>query len=160
MEVKLPAPTETSMKSLADWFSLEPKAKQTLYRLLYLGSSNKKHGGFKRFLYEIHLANTGMHLASMFVQLCRILNCRSGILLQAINVKEYERPVICLIALLKLLHGDSPSHQRRMWKYGRIFDETFMAGIQTKACPKLVYIFAEALRKEAPQTYGDVLKIA
>lgn len=161
MEVQLPSPNEAAMKGLADWFALEPKAKQTLYRLLYIGNSTEDHEGLKkRFLYEIHLSNTGMHLSSMFVDLCSILNCNTEVLLQAINVKEYERQVKCLTALLTILLSNSSQHERKMWKYGRIFDETFMADIQTKACPKLVYVFAEALKEEKPNKYSNVLQIA
>lgn len=47
-----------------------------------------------------------------------------------------------------------------MWRYGRLFDETFMADLQTRTCPKLVYMLASALKMEAPETHGGILGIA
>lgn len=135
MEVQLPSPNEAAMKGLADWFALEPKAKQTLYRLLYIGNSTEDHEGLKkRFLYEIHLSNTGMHLSSMFVDLCSILNCNTEVLLQAINVKEYERQVKCLTALLTILLSNSSQHERKCGS----MEEYLMRHLWRTYRPKLV----------------------
>ncbi|DAF42365.1 N [Melampyrum roseum virus 1] len=156
----LPTPTNTAIKSLSDWFGIEPRAKQTLYRLLYMANDNDMYRGFKRFLFEIHLAHTGMHLASFFVNICKVLNCSSAVLLQVLNVREYKRQIDCLVAILKILKTQDPVTRRNMWKYGRIFDEAFMADIQTKSCPKLVYILGSALKMEAPSSYANFDKIA
>ncbi|KAK9087899.1 hypothetical protein Syun_030293 [Stephania yunnanensis] len=55
--------------------------------------------------------------------------------------------------------SDCKDRERRMWRYGRVFDETFMADIQTKTCPKLVYIMAAALQFEDPKTNMGILDI-
>lgn len=41
-----------------------------------------------------------------------------------------------------------------------MFDETFMADLQTRAYPKLVYVLAAALKMEAPTSHGGILEIA
>ena len=41
-----------------------------------------------------------------------------------------------------------------------MFDQAFMCDLQTKSCPKLVYILAEALRSEEPEKHKGILQIA
>ncbi|KAL3516209.1 hypothetical protein ACH5RR_023111 [Cinchona calisaya] len=158
--MQLPTPEQGEIKGLSAWMAIDGRAKQTLYRLLWLTNDNESNLGIKRFLYDIQLSNTGVHLVPMFVSLCKRLNCTPAVVLNAIDTQEYDRQVKCLKHMLRLMASKESLHKRKLWKYGGIFDETFMADIQTKACPKLVCVFAEALRSEAPQTYSGVSQIA
>ncbi|KAG6468226.1 uncharacterized protein LOC122034778 [Zingiber officinale] len=158
--MRLPTPTEASMRGLSNWFAVDPRAKVTLYRILWLGNSAEEYMGFKKFLYDMHLTYTGMHIVDILLQLCEQLNCSPGVVLALINCRETERQVQCLTHLLKILADTGECHKKRMWRYGRIFDETFMADLQTKACPKLVYIMASALQMVAPERHSGILKIA
>lgn len=106
-----------------------------------------------------HISNTGMHILSIMVELVRQLNCTPGTIITAINSPENSNQIKCLINLMQLIKADNPNHKRRMWRYGQIFDETFMADLQTKRFPKLVYTLAAALQMEAPITRKDILLI-
>lgn len=106
-EIRLPVPTEAAINGLANWFSIDAKAKVTLYRLLHMSNANDHHLGLKRFLYDIHLANTGMHILNIIVQLCKILNCTLGVILAAINCGQNARQVDCLVRLLGILKSTS-----------------------------------------------------
>lgn len=153
------SPTVEALRSLAHYFNQGRAMRGTLYRLLYLGGSSDIAVGMRMFLYEIHIANTGLHIVSIFVRLCKILNCPTGILMTAINTKKYERQVRSLCRMMKLIMSDDEDHKRRMWRFGRLFSDTFMTPIQTKSCPTLVYILAYALKSEAAKTNQDILNI-
>lgn len=85
IDIRLPRPNETAVKGLAEWFFFYPNAKVTLYRLLYLGNENDHHIGLKIFLYDIHVSHTGMHIVNILVELCRVKNCSTGIILTLLN---------------------------------------------------------------------------
>ncbi|KAK9082767.1 hypothetical protein Scep_029238 [Stephania cephalantha] len=158
-DVQLPTPAEAAMRTLSDWFSFDSRAKTTLYRILYLSNGDQEGAGLKNFLYDIHLSYTGMHIVDILVRLCEVLNCSPRLVMKIINTGETARQVSCLVRLMDILEDTSKDRERRMWRYGRVFDETFMADIQTKTCPKLVYIMAAALQFEDPKTNMGILDI-
>lgn len=154
-----PAPTIESIKILSAQYQMNPKFKATLYKILYISAGVTGYKGMRSFLFELHLANTGMHILGIFLKLCEVLNCSSGLLLRAISNPEYDRQMNALAIMITVVMNNDPQHQRRMWRYGRLFDEAFMPPLQTKRCPMLVYILASALKSEAPQTNRDILNI-
>ncbi|DAZ90793.1 TPA_asm: nucleocapsid protein [Ranunculus virus 1] len=152
-------PNKENLKSLHKQFSLDPLFKMTLYRILYMSSSDSDHLSLKRFLYEIHLAHTGMHIVPIFSRLCISLNCTTKTLLIGINNPEYEVQLKALVSVIrKMADNDGPCKQQ-MWKYGRIFDQNFMSSLQTRACPRLVYILAAALKYDHPDGSSNILSI-
>ncbi|DAZ90723.1 TPA_asm: nucleocapsid protein [Guizotia virus 1] len=156
----LRAPLETVIRGLADWFTMEVRAKHTLFRFLYIGNGDNTYAGIQRFLFELQLAYTGMHIVSMFSDLCLILNIDTSVILTLINIPEFCRQVDSLCAILDMMATGKRENERMMWKYGRLFDEELMSDLQTKSCPKLVLIFGEALKNEHPDDYKGVDKIA
>nr|WIW80035.1 N protein [Beet oak leaf virus]WLJ21675.1 N protein [Beet oak leaf virus] len=155
----LPSPNIDALKTLSHYFTRGAIFKNTLFRFLYLGSGDKRAAGLKKFLYEIHLANTGIHIVSIFIRLTNVLSCKPALLLSAINSPEYERQVSTLMEMLHLITNKQPEHQRRMWRFGRLFDDAFMSHLQTKSCPSLTYVLASALKSEAAKSNQDILNI-
>ncbi|DAZ90625.1 TPA_asm: nucleocapsid protein [Aconitum virus 1] len=158
--VPLALPSQEAIKTLSHYFSHEPMFKMTLYRLLYSGGGAARAPGLRNFLYEIHLVNTGIHIVSIFVRLCSILNCTPGLLLTAMNAHEFSRQITTMVSMITLITRSDEDHKRKMWRFGRIFDDTFMSPLQTKACPLLAYTLASALKGESAQSSRDILNIA
>ncbi|BCS90309.1 coat protein [Vitis varicosavirus] len=154
----IPMPTAGTLKSLCHMLSHNSIFKATLFRLLYLGT-NKRSEGLKRFLYEIHLSNTGMHALGIFIQLFRALNCTSALLANAAKSGIFERQFEALIVILKIAARTDGEHARKMWRFGRIFDETFMTPLQTKRCPGFVYALAVALKQVSAKSNQNILDI-
>ncbi|KAF5184379.1 hypothetical protein FRX31_026034 [Thalictrum thalictroides] len=50
-------------------------------------------------------------------------------------------------------------HKRQMWKYGRIFESEFLATLQTRACPKFMYILGCILKRVNSETAAGILDI-
>ena len=163
MRALLPTtPNVESMQRLANWFtgSFLAEAKVTLYRLLHMSNSNQEHAGLKRFLYDMHLSYTGLHVVHMLFEICKVLSCSPSEVVGAINdTWETKHEVTSLKHVLELHADDGDKHKRRMWRYGRLFDVEFMAYLQTKTCCTLAYTFAEALKSEAPEDYSGMLEI-
>nr|DAZ90691.1 TPA_asm: nucleocapsid protein [Chamaemelum virus 1] len=155
-----PQPTEEGLSSLSYFFSNDEKFKATLYRILYMGGAIEASKGMRKFLYEMHLAHTGMHVVTIFTRLIDILDCDPGLILTLVRSQQYSRQISALVSMLKLIEKDDDEHKRRMWRYGRIFDEAFMSPLQTKSCPQFVYILASALKSESSKGNQDILKIA
>ena len=157
IDARLPMPNERAMKTLADWFGIHSQAKGALYRLLYIGNGSSDHEGLKRFLYDIHLSYTGLHIVNIMVQLCEVTGASAEIILKMINERGNQGR--CLAEAVRLLMSTSDVHRRRMWKYGRIFDHTFLWNIRTSSCPNLVYAVGAALKMESPETHSGILNI-
>lgn len=158
-EVEPPAPSLISIEGLHAAFSSDGRYKMTLYKILYHAIQNPDHDGLRRFLYEIHLANTGLHAIGIFAQLCVSLNIKSQALLRVLKCREYEKQVDALAHVAKMMADTSDSYQRKMWRFGRIFNENFMSSLQTKACPKFVYILASMVKQEDPPKCQNILQI-
>lgn len=158
--INAPAPTVEALKTLTHFFSHGDIFRWTLYRILYIGGGNTSDLGLRTFLYEMHLANTGMHIVGIFVKLCVSLQCTPGVLMQAIESPENARQIDALVSMLALISDEDPGHSRKMWRYGRVFNEAFMSPLHTKACPSLVYILASALKGESAKSNQDILNIA
>ncbi|KAL4591253.1 hypothetical protein LXL04_004211 [Taraxacum kok-saghyz] len=133
MAVILPVPTVASVENLKRYFSIEQRAKVTLYRFLYMSNSDDSYKGFKLFLYDNLLKNTGLHIVSIVEQLSDVLNCSIGSIVATMDIGEMKNQVRCLRQVLKMLNENDVNHRLNMWRYGRIFDEAFMSDLQTKS---------------------------
>jgi len=159
MPIFPPQPTLEGIRTLSHYFSHCGVFKATLFRILYCGGGTKNAEGLRSFLYENHLSNTGMHIWSIFGSLVDKLNCKPGVILSALQKKEYEQQLSCLETMLELAERSDGLHKRRMWRYGRLFDEAFMLPLQTKHCRGLAYILASALKRIEPVSNQNILNI-
>lgn len=100
-----------------------------------------------------------MHIISIVCRLCVALGCRTSTLLTAIYSPRFERQIKDLATLLRKLGSSDPTYRRHIWKYARILDSNIMSSLQTKACPKLVFILACMLKRLNPETAKDILSI-
>ncbi|UQZ09617.1 49K protein [morning glory varicosavirus] len=158
-EVDIPAPSQTAIEGLHSAFSADSRFKFTLYKILYHASPVPDNDGLRRFLYEIHLQNTGLHSIGIFAQLCQSLNIKSQALLRFLRCEEYAKQVDALAEVARMMADTSTAHSKRMWRYGRIFNENFMSSLQTKSCPKFVYILASMVKQEDPAKCQNILQI-
>lgn len=159
VNVRVPPPTEDALQFFK--YRLDDiTAKVTLYRFMYMSNSDASFLSLKSFLYDDCLSYSGMHIVSIVMQLSEALNCSMELIVDAFKSKEMENQVECLVRVLGFLNGNDENYRRRMWRYGRVFDQQFMCDLQTKSCPKLVYILAEALRSEEPEKHKGILQIA
>lgn len=152
------SPNIEVLRGLHSVFEMQ-KYKVTLFKLLYASSSNNRALGLKRFLYDLHLANPGLHVVDISIRLCKVLNVPSQKLIDIMNVREFRRQAVALAEMIRLVVSKADGDKRKMWRFGRIFDSTFMAELQTKACSKLVYILAYALKSEQPHGNENILDI-
>ncbi|CAH9068096.1 unnamed protein product [Cuscuta europaea] len=119
------------------------RMRMTQYKILYSTGPNPKCDGLTRFLYEIHLAYTGLHAVGIFAQLCVVsLDVESELMLQVLSTREFSRQIGALSEFVKMMTNGENGYNRKMWKYGRIFNANFMSTLQTKSCTKFVYILA------------------
>lgn len=138
-------------------FAYDNLFKATLYRILYMSNESQDSGNLKKFLYDIHLAHTGMHILPIFRNLCRALNCCTATLLSLLKCKMYEKQIILLCKVLELMADKTETHKRGVWRYGRVFDEKFMSPLKTRSCPKLVMLLM--LQHVNPNLAGNILAI-
>jgi hypothetical protein len=152
-------PGATVLNSLHSAWNLTEIFKVTLYRILYLSNTEASADGLKEFLYDRYLSHTGMHIISIVCRLCVALGCRTPTLVAAIYAHRFDRQIKDLTTLLRMLGSSDPTYQRHIWKYARIFDPSFMSSLQTRACPKLVFLLACMLKRLNPETAKDILSI-
>lgn len=105
------------------------------------------------------ICHTGMHIIPITYRICTIVNCSPGQLLAAVYSTRFEKQIGELIVAIELMQKNGETHKRQMWRYGRIFTSWFMAKLQTKTCPKFVYLFACMLKKENAKSAENILQI-
>ncbi|KAL9667313.1 hypothetical protein QQ045_001664 [Rhodiola kirilowii] len=159
IKIPVPQPTATALRSLTHFYTTSQLYKWTLYRILYSGGGTKDAADLKNFLYDKYLTNTGLHIVNIFLRLCAALNCLSTDV-TAIFSPEFDKTLSALTTMINLVVKEDDSHKRKMWRYGRLFDEAFMAPLRTKSCPDLTFILAAALKSVSPQTNKDIFNIA
>lgn len=155
-------PSTPSVDALKMFSSIlaHQRYKATLYRILYMsGKGNAAATGMKRFLYEIHLENTGMHIVGIFLKLCEVLNCQHDQLLKAVTYFQFEKQIKALGHLMQIIDSGDKKYERKMWRYGRLFDHAFMSPLQTRSCPMLVYTLASMLKSECSEGNENILDI-
>lgn len=161
--VRLPIPHIDALKCLRANFSIKPRWKVTLYRILYLSGGGEENeeilSEMKKFLYDEHLAYTGLHVVRIFMKLCQALNCSTELLLVIFNAREYERQINAMTKMIGIITSPLEKHKRKMWRYGRLFDDAFMSPLRTRTCPALTYTLASALKKVANESNEGILNI-
>lgn len=155
-----PTPSVDALKLFSAILANHQRYKATLYRILYMSSNgNAAATGMKRFLFEMHLENTGMHIVGIFLKLCEVLNCQHGQLLKAITSYEFEKQIKALGHMIQIINSGDKKYERKMWRYGRIFDHAFMSPLQTRSCSMLVYTLASMLKSECSEGNENILDI-
>lgn len=147
------------LRTIHQRFSVSELFKRTLYRILYVSNSDQSNQSIKSFLYDTHLAHTGMHILPLFTKLLLVFNIDAGTLLTYLKYKEFERQLTAITKVLRLMANEDRKHTRQMWRYGRIFDQTFFPALQTRQCPKLAYILAYTYQQERPEGNERILEI-
>ncbi|CAH9088935.1 unnamed protein product [Cuscuta epithymum] len=153
------APTQLALSGLHSAFSSDNRMRMTLYKIIYSTGPSPKCEGLRRFLYENYLANTGLHAVGIFAQLCASLGVETELMLQVWSTREFSRQIGALSEFVKMMTNRENGYNRKMWRYGRIFNENFMSTLQTKSCPKFVYILASMLKTEDPAKCRNILEI-
>lgn len=59
--------------------------------------------------------------------------------------------------MIQIISSGGLKYERKMWRYGRIFDDTFMSPLQIRACPSLTYALASALKMESSKPNERIL---
>nr|DAZ90737.1 TPA_asm: nucleocapsid protein [Linum virus 1] len=152
-------PTEDTIQKLYEKWSIDEKARMTLYRFLYASESNKEYSGLKRFLFGLHLQMTGLHAVNILLGLVKALHCSPGEVLKSLLVDEFTTPIENLFTIIELYMSKDNQHKRGMWRYARLFEQKFMCTLQTRSCPRFVYILASMLHYENPTTHKGILQI-
>jgi len=103
--------------------------------ILYLGQGEESENlvpGMRRFLYDMHLANTDMHLANtglhivgLFLKLCQALKCETSVLLHILDNNEHKPHINALVKMIGIITSSEENTKRKMWRFGRVFDHTF-----------------------------------
>ncbi|KAL3821364.1 hypothetical protein ACJIZ3_007269 [Penstemon smallii] len=153
------SPCLSVLESIRFNFSHSEIYKVTLYRYLYMANDQDKAIGLRNYLYDTAISHTGMHIVSIFVRLCLSLNISPAELLVVVYMGRFKRQIDELIIAIKLMKNTDEDHRRMMWKYGRIFDETFLLGLQSRTCPHFVYLIASMLKEENDESAANILWI-
>lgn len=107
----------------------------------------------------MHLANTGLHIVGLFCKLCKALKCETSVLLHILNHDAHEPQINALVKMIGMITSSEENTKRKMWRFGRVFDHTFMASLQTRECPILTYTLASAVKKVASKSNEHILDI-
>ncbi|KAM5563143.1 hypothetical protein ABKV19_018029 [Rosa sericea] len=153
------SPDPSVVKTISTHFSLSDLFKASLYRLLYNANRDGNILNLQKYLYDTHLSNTGMHVVPIAYRICMAMNCSPADLIRVINANRFRPQILGLIAAFKLMRNTDATHKRMMWKYGRIFDSSFLSALQTRSCPKFVYLLACVLKREASKSASGILEI-
>ncbi|KAE8008952.1 hypothetical protein FH972_005410 [Carpinus fangiana] len=106
---------------------LDDTFRDTLCRILWMLNSDSDQLSLKRFLYDIHLSHTGKRILPIFVRLCTALNCSTAVMMFALRTPEYDRQLGALKKVLSYTNDNGERRKRKLRKYGRIFDQSFMS---------------------------------
>ncbi|KAK1310238.1 hypothetical protein QJS10_CPA08g01463 [Acorus calamus] len=104
--------------TISHQFSLGDVYKTTLYRFLYMSNTGETATSLKRFLYDIHLSNTGMHILPIFCRVVQALYVSMALLLTLLDSREYKRQVDAMMTVLRYMQDKTGTHSKQMWKYG------------------------------------------
>lgn len=152
-------PDISVVRVIHDHFSMSHLCKAALYRFLYNVNRDGEVDNVQKYLYDIHLSHTGMHIVPIVYRLCMAMNCEPKIPIRVINANRFRPQILGLIAAFKLMGNSDEKHKRQMWKYGRVFDSSFLAALQTKICPKLGFLLACCLKRESAESASGILEI-
>ncbi|DAZ90799.1 TPA_asm: nucleocapsid protein [Raphanus virus 1] len=156
-------PSLESAQAVKNLFELSPIIKNTFYNLLYAGESTEKGKDIKAFLYITHTSYTGLHPLVLFLKCMVGLKVGSDLLAETLHSKAIEKELTDISYTIEHfvdVDSDDPKRGKRMWRFGRIFDATFLSTLQTKNCKKLTLILANLVKLVAPEGNQRVLEIA
>ncbi|XWS31563.1 hypothetical protein CRYUN_Cryun23aG0087000 [Craigia yunnanensis] len=115
------APSSMVMEAIHKHFSLNTVFKATLCRLLYKANEGDKDPSLRRFLYDIQLSHTGMHIFPILFRSSSALNCTTETLFTELGPRHTShKPTI------KYMTDPSDAHRRKLWRYGRMFEQNFV----------------------------------
>nr|GFA31700.1 hypothetical protein [Tanacetum cinerariifolium] len=134
-----PASNYVALEKIDSRFAFGEAEKVTLYGFLYMSNSGESHKELKKFLYDTHLLHCGMHIVSIIEGLCDVFKCTPESIIIAMSDNLTPHQTKCFACLLKLLAQNDENHQKKMWMYAKLFDETFMYHLQTKTFKILIY---------------------
>lgn len=111
------------------------------------------------FLYDKHLAYTGMHSVPFAFTICETFRCTPFRLLSTVYATRFEQEIEALHCIFDMVDRADDKYKRQMWKYARIFGTSFFSALQTKKCPKFAFILASILKRENPAANSHILEI-
>ncbi|XP_027919926.1 uncharacterized protein LOC114178299 [Vigna unguiculata] len=140
-------------------FSTSEFFKFTLYRFLYNANTSERVSPVQSFLYDKHLAYTGMHSVPFAFTICETFRCTPFRLLSTVYATRFEQEIEALHCIFDMVDRADDKYKRQMWKYARIFGTSFFSALQTKKCPKFAFILASILKRENPAANSHILEI-
>nr|GFA68068.1 hypothetical protein [Tanacetum cinerariifolium] len=124
MNVVLPNPVQVALEKTDSHFAFGEAEKVTLYRFLYMSNSDESHKELKKFLYDTHLLHYGIHILSIIERLCDVFKCTPESIIIAMSDNLTPNQTKCFACILKLIAQNDENHQKKMWMYAKLFDET------------------------------------
>ncbi|DAZ90621.1 TPA_asm: nucleocapsid protein [Arceuthobium virus 8] len=154
-------PHSSALRYICELMSSNWTSRVTLYKLLYNSNSDyQAYKGMKNYLFDIHLQNNGMHIVNLVLQISDAMMLDIDEILDTISCRRYVRTFSALSELCNnFITSNDPDHQRRMWRYARMFDSDFFAELQTKVCKEIVCILAFMLQRLNHKNSGGIMKI-
>ncbi|DAF42357.1 TPA_asm: N [Brassica rapa virus 1] len=154
-------PNLESAKAIKSILELSTIMKNTFYALLYAGESTEIGNNIKSYLYVTHISFTGLHPLVLFMKCMAAFKIGSGKLANAIHTSAYAKELIeiCLF-IEKFVDSEDEEMKFKMWRFARIFDDTFFSTLQTRHCKRLTLALSYLLKLVAPEENQNVLKIA
>nr|DAZ90677.1 TPA_asm: nucleocapsid protein [Brassica virus 1_Nap] len=154
-------PNLESAKAIKSILELSTIMTNTFYALLYAGESTEIGKNIKSYLYVTHISFTGLHPLVLFMKCMAAFKLGSGKLAGSIHTNAYEAELreICFF-IEKFVDSEDDEMQFKMWRFARIFDDTFFSTLQTRHCKRLTLALSYLLKLVAPDENQNVLKIA
>ncbi|XP_061343273.1 uncharacterized protein LOC133289366 isoform X2 [Gastrolobium bilobum] len=152
-------PGEEATRAIKSIFENHPRYKDSLYCLLYSGNTCDRGQNIKAFMYDIHLAYTGLHCIPLFARVMSVLKKDSVTIGNALYSRKIADPLRTMMEVNAKYLNRNATTQVHMWKYGRIFNSDFLSDLQTKHCVFFNLVLAYLLRILQPEEAGDVLRI-
>lgn len=134
MPISVVVPSLGVLQQIHSHFSHSDLMKNTLYRFLYNANRDGEISSVQKYLYDTHLAHTGMHIFPIAYKICVAMGISPDDLLKVVYTNRFSPQIEGLRAAFKLMQSTGNNYKRMMWKYGRIFDEKVFASLQTKSC--------------------------
>lgn len=154
------APSATAVKQIHLQFSNNQVFKDTMYRMLYHGAACTDGENLKEFLYGLHLEYTGLAAYTLFTRCTEFLRVDNITLLNALDGSGFTEQLDAIQIIYNDFIGNSDlTHAKGMWKYARIFDRSFLSGLQPKNCAEFLAMLAHTLHEKAPGQNGRILEM-
>lgn len=132
------------VKAIRTTFDTNQVLKNTFYNFLYAGENCSYGEQVKEFLYRMHVAHTGMHPYTMFLRCMAAHKVSNKTLRKVLNNPAFEKELAGIATLFNTVHAsqDKPGKKLQMWKFARVFDNSFYHDLQTKNCVLFTAVLA------------------